>query len=128
MASKPLILLVDDSELTVEGMKSYLSNKYEVITAFNGLDGLKVFEENERKPDLIITDLVMPLLSGHALISHIRQKSPQIPIIAMTGWGQHPMGLANEEKADLSLTKPFEMEALELSISKLLNGNNPKKL
>jgi DNA-binding response OmpR family regulator len=122
MPQKPRILLIDDSEATVEGLKSFLDQKYEVSTACNGIEGLKVFEENEQHPDLVITDLVMPLISGVGVISILKQQSPRTPIIAMTGWGQHPSEMATEVKADMVLMKPFDLEDLDQSVSNLLAG------
>lgn len=120
MNQKPSILLIDDSEITVDGLKAYLDQKYEVLTAYNGLEGLKVFEENEKQPDLVITDLVMPGMSGVGVISRVKEKSPRTPIIAMTAWGEHPRAMAINAKADMVLEKPFELENLDRSVSKLL--------
>jgi len=122
MAQKPRILLVDDSEATVNGLKSFLDQKYEVFTACNGLECLRVFEQNENQPDLVIIDLVMPLISGVGVISLLKKQSPEIPIIAMTGWGKEPSELAKEAKADQILMKPFELEDLDRSVSKLLSA------
>ena len=121
MAQKPRILLVDDSEVTVAGLKSFLDQKYEVFTACNGLECLRVFEQNEKQPDLVITDLVMPLISGVGVISFLKKQSPQTPILAMTGWGKHPSELATESKADMVLMKPFDLEDLDRSVSGLLS-------
>jgi CheY-like chemotaxis protein len=122
MAQKPRILLVDDSEVTVAGLKSFLDQKYEVFTACNGLECLRVFEQNEKQPDLVITDLVMPLISGVGVISFLKEQSPQTPIIAMTGWGKEPSALAKEAKADKILMKPFDLEDLDQSVSGLLSA------
>jgi DNA-binding response OmpR family regulator len=122
MAQKPRILLIDDSEITVDGLKAFLDQKYEVSTACNGLEGLKVFEEIEKQPDLVITDLVMPLISGYGLIPLLKQQSPEMPIIAITGWGKEPSKLAKEAKADKILMKPFDLEDLDRSVSKLLSA------
>lgn len=121
MEKKPQILLVDDSKETLDGLKSFLDKNYEVYTACNGLEGLKAFEGNEKKPDLVITDLVLPLISGFGLISLLKQQSPQTPVIAMTGCGKHPSELAVEAKADVILMKPFELEDLDRSVSNLLS-------
>ncbi|MGE5257282.1 MAG: response regulator [Hyphomicrobiales bacterium] len=120
MEKQQRILLVDDNKVTVEGITSHLSRNYRVHTALTGLDALKVFEEYRKNLDLVITDMVMPDVSGGALISIIKAKSPVTPVIAMTGWGQHPSALAAEAKADVVLIKPFELEELDQSISKLL--------
>jgi DNA-binding response OmpR family regulator len=121
MEKRHQILLIDDSKETVEGLKSFLDKKYVVCTAFNGLEGLKAFDENEKKPDLVITDLVLPLISGIGLISLLKQQSPQTPVIAITGWGRHPSELATEAKADMILMKPFELEDLDRSVLRLLS-------
>ena len=76
MEKRHQILLVDDSKETVDGLKTYLDQKYEVFTACNGLECLRVLEKNERQPDLVITDLVMPLISGIGLISLLKKQSP----------------------------------------------------
>jgi len=122
MTQRPRILLVDDSEVTVEGLKTFLDQKYEVFTASNGLEALKEFGENEKHLDLVITDLVMPLISGVGVISLLKKQSPQTPILAMTGWGKHPSELATEAKADMTLMKPFDLEDLDRSVSKLLSA------
>lgn len=96
-----------------------------VHTAYNGLDGFNEFENNKNKFDLVITDLIMPLISGTGLIALVKKESPEMPVIAITGWGKHPSELASEAKADVILEKPFELEVLDESISKLLYPNKP---
>jgi len=121
MANKPKLLVIDDSEETVAGLNSYLSSRFEVITATNGLDGLKYFEDHAAGIDLVITDLVMPDISGVGVISIIKKKYPGIPVIAITGWGEHPGALATEADADLVLDKPFELKDLDREIDNLLS-------
>jgi len=121
MEGKPQILLVDDSNEIVEALESFLGQKYIVLTASNGLDALRVFERNKKEVDLIITDMIMPDLSGAALISMIRDKSVDIPIIAMTGWGNYPSQLATEAQANMVLQKPFDLAKLDQAVSSLLS-------
>jgi DNA-binding NtrC family response regulator len=118
--NKSKILIIDDSRETISGLTSYFNNKYNTVTASNGLDGLNTFENDKEGFVLIVTDLVMPEISGVTLIEIIKKKSPATPIIAITGWGYHPKALATEAKADLVLEKPFEMEVLDRSITSLL--------
>ena len=120
MRKKYKILIIDDSQDTLSGVKNFLDGKYQTATACNGLAGLNTFENDRDGIDLVITDLVMPEMSGVALIGAIKKKYPATPVIAMTGWGHHPKGLATEAKADLILDKPIEMEDLDQSISSLL--------
>ena len=122
MTKKQRLLVIDDSKETVAGLNSFLSQKYEVITAYNGLDGLKAFEMNEGTIDLVITDLVMPEISGVGVISIIKKKYPGTPVIAITGWREHPGALVTEADADLVLDKPFELMDLERHVAELLAG------
>ena len=120
MGEKPRILVIDDSKETVAGLQSFFKNKYEVLTAENGLDGLKHFEEDDNGIDLVITDLVMPDISGVGVISIVKKKYPGIPVIAITGWGEHPEALATEADADLVLEKPFELTELDKHVTDML--------
>jgi DNA-binding response OmpR family regulator len=120
MENKPCILIIDDSKETVDGLESFFSEKYEVSTAYNGLDGIKEFDKSGGCLDLVITDLVMPEISGIGVISVIKKKSPKLPVIAMTGWGEHSGALARDAKADWVLNKPFELEDLDRHVTELL--------
>ena len=114
------ILIIDDSKETVNGLEAFFSEKYEVSTACNGLDGIKEFNKSDDCVDLVITDLVMPEISGIGVISVIKKKSPKLPVIAMTGWGESPGAMARDAKADLVLNKPFELVDLDRHVTELL--------
>lgn len=123
MTTSPLarLLIIEDNEEVLRSLKKYFTKKnYDVVTASNGLDGLKVYENDQDGFDLIITDLVMPNISGVAIISLVKKKSPQTPVIAITGWGEHPEALATEAQADLVLEKPIELDRMDRFISDLL--------
>jgi DNA-binding NtrC family response regulator len=102
-------------------LKCFLSQNYEIITAYDGVEGLKAIEQDENGIDLVITDLVMPELSGVGVISIVKKKYPGTPVIAMTGWGAPPAALAREANADRLLLKPFELESLEGCVTELLS-------
>jgi CheY-like chemotaxis protein len=72
--------------------------------------------------DLVITDIVMPYVSGVGIISVIKEKTPGLPVIAITAYGKNPERLAAEKQADLVLRKPFEMERLKDHVVKLLGS------
>jgi DNA-binding NtrC family response regulator len=115
------LLIIDDNKEILAALCDFLSKKkYEVISASNGLEGLKLLETEKQEFDAVITDLIMPDISGVALISIIKKKFPDIPAIAITGWGEHPEALATEAEADHVLEKPFELSELEKSLKKLL--------
>jgi len=120
MEKKYRMLIIDDSEETVAGLRHFFSQKYEVLTASDGMEGLKLFENEEKGFDLVITDLVMPYISGVGVISIIKKKYAGTPVIAITGWGEHPGALATEAQADIVLDKPIELPELEKLVDDLL--------
>ena len=120
---KPIkLLIIDDSKEVLSVLDKFFGKKnYEVVSASDGLDGLKLLETEKQQFDLVITDLVMPNISGIGVISIIKKKFPDIPVVAITGWGEHPEALAAEAQADVVLEKPFELAELEKKIKALLS-------
>ena len=120
MTKRHKLLVIDDSKQVVDILTRFLSQKYDVIAANKGLDGLKALEAHEGDIDLVITDLVMPEISGVGVISVIKKKYPGTPVIAITGRGEHPITLATEADADVVLKKPFEFVELDRHVTELL--------
>ena len=123
MENKAKMLVIDDSRETVGGLYSFFSQKYEVFTALDGLEGLKHFETEENGFDIVITDLVMPYISGVGVISIIKKKYPGTPVIAITGWGEYPGALACDAEADMVFDKPFDLRDLDIQVTELLSNN-----
>lgn len=121
MAKKFKLLIIDDSEVIVEMLYQFLKTKnYELVSAFNGLDGIKLFNADPDGFDLVITDIVMPNISGVGVISILKKKRPDLPIIAITGFGEHPESLAAEAHADVVLEKPIDLNILDDHITTLI--------
>jgi len=121
------LLIIDDDEEILSTLKYFLSTKrYEVFSASDGLEALKLLETEEQGFDLVITDLVMPDISGVGLIAIIKKKLPGLPVIAITGWGEHPEELATEFQADQILEKPFELSELDKVINQLISSKKHK--
>jgi len=122
MANPYKLLIIDDNKDILTALNEFLSKKkYDVVSASDGLDGLKLLETEKQGFDLVITDLIMPNISGVGLISIIKKKFPDIPVIAITGWGEHPEALATEAQADRVLEKPFDLSGLDTLIRELLS-------
>lgn len=117
---KKTILVIDDDLDVVSMFLKHLKHfGYEVMIATDGLDGLKKLESNDY--DLVITDIVMPFVSGVGVVTTLKEKYPHIPVIAITGFGKEPEAAAMEKKADLVLAKPVKMADLKEYIEKLLD-------
>jgi DNA-binding response OmpR family regulator len=119
------ILIIDDDEKILANLYHFLKSKnYDVTPALDGFEGLKLFENHPQGFDLIITDIVMPQVSGTGLISTIKKRFPDTPIIAMSGWGEYPGAFALESQADMVLSKPFELSDLDKAIYELISSKN----
>jgi DNA-binding response OmpR family regulator len=122
MEKKHQILVIDDSREIVAALKTFFERKYETLTAYDGVEGLRLFEEYENSIDLVITDLLMPELSGFGMISILKKKYPGVPIIAITGWSGNVEASGTKLCADQVFEKPFQISELDLSVSKLLTS------
>jgi YesN/AraC family two-component response regulator len=121
------ILIIDDEEHVLTNLCYYLNYKnYDVTSAANGFEGLKLLENDRQRFDLIITDIIMPQIIGITLISIIKKKFPDMPVIAITGWGEYPGEFALESQADEVLSKPFELSELDKAITKLISYKTNK--
>ena len=116
------ILVIDDEEPILSNLCYFLNYKnYDVTSTSDGLEGLKLFEKDPKRFDLIITDIVMPKISGMSLVAIIKKKSPNTPVIAITGWGEFPEAFAMESQADKVLSKPFELSVLDKTINEIIS-------
>ena len=113
------ILVVDDEELLVKGIRFNLQNEgYEVITGFNGLEAVQL-TQNE-KPDLVILDVMMPEMDGLTACARIREFS-NVPVILLTAKADAMDKLMGfDHGADDYLTKPFNILELKARIRALL--------
>lgn len=109
------ILIVEDGEDIREIMSSTLKKLFKTtVTAVDGLDGLETFKKIN--PDIVLSDIRMPNMSGNEMIDEIKKISPNTPVIVITGHGRM---LAKENKADVVLNKPIKFDQLVENIHKL---------
>ena len=113
------ILVVDDEELLVKGIRFNLQNEgYAVLTGFNGLEALEIAQSQQ--PDLIILDVMMPEMDGLTACAKIREFS-NVPIILLTAKADDMDKLIGfDHGADDYLTKPFNILELKARIRALL--------
>ena len=104
------ILVIDDDDSSCRLFQTILEKAgYSVLTAPHGLEGLRLLRKN--CIDLVITDIIMPVMEGVETIMKIKKEYPKTKILAMTGQGRlGHMGLDIAEKlgADHAFKKPFE--------------------
>jgi DNA-binding NtrC family response regulator len=115
---KAILVVEDDPDVLSVMVKNLELAGYEVITATDGMEGLKKIKAGGYS--LVITDIVMPYVSGTGVVSALKESAPHIPVIAVTGFGEIPETMAMEKKADLVLSKPVRMSDLKEHVVKLL--------
>jgi len=118
-----ILVIEDDPNILSMIIKNLEYLGYEVIAARDGMEGLKKLESGGF--DLVVTDIVMPYVSGVGVITALKEKHPHIPVIAITGYGKEPEAAAMEKKADLVVAKPVKMAVLKKHIAKLLDRPSP---
>ena len=111
------ILMVDDEDLLLTMGQAILSSfGYRVLTANNGQRALEILTQSEPQIDLLITDLVMPGMSGRELMSQTRQLSAETRVLCTSGYVFPGKG----ESEDLYLQKPFTSRELLLKVKHAL--------
>lgn len=120
-AERPTALLVDDNHDLLEFMRDELSADFNILTASDGTEALKVLAE--RKVDIIVTDLMMPHMDGIELCRRLKtdDKTLNIPVIVVTA-KQDVRSVVEglTVGADDYVTKPFNNEVLRLRMKRLV--------
>jgi len=121
--NKPYVLIVDDEVRFLESLSLFLKKDFNVITAHNGKDGLRLFQSNPHI-SIILLDLEMPLMDGAEMLLKIRENGGDVNVIIMTGRSSHEYA---RKCADLNvqgyIEKPFGPDELMERLKKL-TGNN----
>jgi nitrogen-specific signal transduction histidine kinase len=116
------LLLVDDEAAILELSSTILSAyNYRILSAADGEHALALFREHHSSIDLVVSDMMMPGMSGADLISAIRGIKPEIKILAVSGLeGEQSSSQGPAERLSGFLQKPYTGTALLTSVAKVL--------
>lgn len=132
MSSK--ILIIDDEEDVRIVLSMTLKRAgYSVLVAADGREALELLDETTC--DLVITDVIMPGMDGVAVVEELRRRSPEVPVIVISGGGNPSpsendagaiattayLASASRVGADRTLTKPFDRDQLLSTVETLLD-------
>ena len=121
----PTLLIVEDNEELINNLEDIFSTKYRVVKAYNGQEGLKCVVKEI--PDLIISDVMMPVMGGIEFLKKIKNNlsTSHIPVIMLTAkTAESDVTEGYMHGADAYITKPFNAQNLELLVSNLQKTKN----
>ena len=125
------ILLVDDDAMVRDIVGRMLRRHgYTVIEACDGMDAINAAGKHDAPIHLVVTDVVMPELTGRQLFYYLRGWYPPLRILFMSGYTRGAIAVRElEDAATAFIAKPFTMDELAVKIRELLdNPSEPKSL
>ena len=124
---KPRILVVDDEQATLSFLKQALPDwGFEVVTAESGEEGITRYEEEACA--LVLVDLALPEIDGIEVIRKLKELDPEVTAIVMTGYSSIESAVQAVKAGAVDyLTKPFELDALELVLTKAIEHQKQKE-
>jgi len=112
----PMVLVVDDEETARNYIERALTQEgYQVVLASDGETALEILRSMDRKVALVITDLVMPGMGGHAFALEVGKLSSSPPVLYISAY-EKPQG----EMAQRFVQKPFSISELTEAVARLL--------
>lgn len=114
MDKKQILVIEDDPEIQAALRTALEFFDYEVVSAFNGKEGLEKLAAMDRKPCAILLDLMMPVMNGWQFAEALEGKPEYsgIPIVVITAWPDKKL-----EQAKATLSKPIRFEELQEAVS-----------
>ncbi len=127
LTGKGMILLVEDEDAVRTFAARALRNKgYTVLEADSGESALKVVDEHEDTIDLLISDVVMPLMDGPTLVKNVRERRPKTKIIFISGYAEDAFrkSLNQQDNREMHfLPKPFSLKQLAGKVKEVMTSD-----
>jgi CheY-like chemotaxis protein len=118
-----ILLVEDDAAVRVMTSRILGSNGYQVIEAAGGVEALSILERLDAEPDLLLSDIVMPGMSGYELAERVAVLRPNLRLLFVSGYP----GAATENPTPIqahtpTLRKPFTSAALLAAVREVISG------
>ncbi len=124
------ILVVEDEENTRLALARWLSYEYDVVTASDGVEGLRI-ATMQQAPDLVLADVWMPHLDGVSMVRRMKgvESLRRVPVIFLTGQTSPPSVIAGiAAGARAYLTKPIDLDVLDRKLRSALGSHGGARL
>lgn len=122
-ADKEMVLVIDDNQDVRDYVKMLLQDKYVVVEAVNGLEGVK--QAMKYVPDVVVCDVMMPVMDGIACCKRLKSElqTSHIPVLMLTAYAMDEQRIQGYDSgADAYLTKPFNAKLLMTRIRNLIDN------
>jgi signal transduction histidine kinase len=121
---KETVLVVeDDKDIRISMAQALKQQGYKALEAANGEEGLLLFDKYRKEINLIVTDVVMPVMDGFELIDLLMPLRPQMKVLFMSGYFDNPaLQRKNLNPETNFLPKPFSLKDLALRVRKVLDN------
>ena len=121
--AETILLVEDEPDLRELVRDILLGYQYKVISASNGVEALKIWDQQDGRIDLLLTDLVMPEgMNGRDLAIQLRQRKPELKVIYTSGYSAGVIGEESSLRDGLFLQKPYRPPALAELVRRCLDG------
>lgn len=120
--NQPLLLLIDDNDDVLSFMQLSLESDYRIVTADNGTSGMEL--ANRHVPDIIICDVMMPVMDGIEYCRRIKSdpRTCHIPVVLLTAkTGENSQVIGLDAGADDYIAKPFKVKLLKARINNIIS-------
>ncbi len=124
--SETVLYVEDEAALREIARESLEENGFTVLLAANGIEALDFCRNYESKIHVLVTDLVMPGMPGTELAQKALQLHPELRVVYVSGYTEHPMDLQNLSPNAIFLQKPFDMAELIHQIRLLFGGTETR--
>ena len=117
--SGTILLVEDEAMVRAVAERALVRHGYTVLTAEHGEAALELLEGGAR-PDLMVSDVVMPTMDGPTLVRHVRQRYPEMPILFMSGYAEEQLRKSIDLDNIAFLPKPFSVQDLAEAVQTAL--------
>lgn len=124
--TETLLLVEDESSVRNLASEMLRQQGYRVMDARHGIEALELLKASDPFPDLIITDVVMPHLSGPEFVRRVRKWNPAAKVLYTSGYSDHPLLQDDVLDGIRFLQKPFTADVLTATVRNVLDSPSPK--
>jgi two-component system cell cycle sensor histidine kinase/response regulator CckA len=118
-----VVLVEVEDAVRAFASRALASRGYRVLEADSGDTALKIFEENQDKIDLVLSDVVMPEMDGPTLLKELRRRGAKTKIVFISGYAEDAFEKNLEGQADFAfLPKPFTLKQLAEAVKQAMDS------